>query len=842
MQSKFKRWIVAALPLAMVCSVSAQGKVTDVTTRAIDGGLAVHIGGSDLAKPTTKWDNGALVLEFQADLGSAGKTWRPNLGGIKAISYSQKGHSVQVAVRPSSTGRQPQIVKVNDGWLMFFDEAVTEKIPAPKQTTKGSANVHADPVPVNPRDFKPKALVTLNFVDTDLQQILKALAMQANVNVAMGPDVTGKVTVNLDNVPVDEAMEMVTTLGGVRFAYVNNTYVVASASRFPDMMESISHRSGLVSETRVVPLFSREGNQIKAAILKMVPPSTENGRYELVLPSEKLSVDQAQLVTPMTGKDDKGSTSTQTNTMVQQKSTDDATKKDDYIVLVGTPSRMDSVEASVRSLDQQICMALGIKVGTTQAIVRKTYEPKGILAQDLLKALLGPDKKEFDGVELIATPGLSAAKQAIVCSGREFDVDRVMRIFTELDSAPDSANTSYEVVNLKYVMPNYVWSELTKDVPGLKVSFLPPPIDPKVGIDYKEQGTLSGGKSNGGDSGGSGNAGGSGGGATGGSGGSGGDSGSSGSGSSGGQLGSGGQANTAIKTSTKANTFPMKLLLRGTADQIAAAKQYIAMVDIAPRQVAVELRVMELTHEEALKVGLDWSLLTGGTLKSIHINQNPFGDDTNPGNIGSTLKFHGGGTASILGALDAISNKNNVVARPSILANDGVPTNIFVGDEVRYVKSITTSQNGPSVITDEIDVGVDFTVTARIGDGGNILLSMEPTLKVLEGFTPVPGGGSLPQTSRRSAQSQMSIKSGETIAIGGLIQEQDRKSKKGIPFLRDLPIIGHLFSRTDNDKIRSEVVFFVTVKEVTDADRQGAANPNQAERDNTKLPGDKKGG
>jgi len=87
----------------------------------------------------------------------------------------------------------------------------------------------------------------------------------------------------------------------------------------------------------------------------------------------------------------------------------------------------------------------------------------------------------------------------------------------------------------------------------------------------------------------------------------------------------------------------------------------------------------------------------------------------------------------------------------------------------------------------------------------------------------------------------MSIKSGETIAIGGLIQDQDRKSYGGIPILRDLPIIGRLFGRTDNRKVRSEVVFFVTVREVDENNRQGAANPNQAERDNTKWPGNKDG-
>ena len=119
----------------------------------------------------------------------------------------------------------------------------------------------------------------------------------------------------------------------------------------------------------------------------------------------------------------------------------------------------------------------------------------------------------------------------------------------------------------------------------------------------------------------------------------------------------------------------------------------------------------------------------------------------------------------------------------------------------------------------------------------NITLDFNPVLSILQGFTDVPGGGKLPQTSVRSATSSVQIKSGETIAIGGLIQDQDRKSYGGIPILKDLPIIGQLFGRTSNTKVRSEVVFFVTVKEVTEADRQGAANPRESIRTNTTSPG-----
>ena len=116
-------------------------------------------------------------------------------------------------------------------------------------------------------------------------------------------------------------------------------------------------------------------------------------------------------------------------------------------------------------------------------------------------------------------------------------------------------------------------------------------------------------------------------------------------------------------------------------------------------------------------------------------------------------------------------------------------------------------------------------LTPRIGTGGTLTLDLNPEMSVLKGFLAVPGGGQLPQTSLRSSTNMVQMKSGETIAIGGLIQESDRKSVSGVPILMDLPIIGHLFKRTSNTKSRSEVVFFLTATEVGPNNRANAADP-----------------
>lgn len=865
MNSNRFRVTAGILALAIVCSAGAQS-LSGVATKKVGGGLQVQIKGQDLGQPKATWTKGkrSYVLTFSGKLDGKAGSLKVGSNGLSSVSYGWSDHKpakVHVALRLGK-GAQPSLEQSENGWVVNFNvaEPVAEKQPV--VSPKFPDSVPPITVAQKPSDnmaltlsnngFSSGGNVSLDFVNTDIVQILKALALQANVNIVTSPDVTGKVTVTLDKVSVKDALDIVTALGNVRYAKVGSTFVVTSNSRFSDTIQQIIGKIDLSSETRVVPLYSGEGNQIKAAVLKTVSPSTIAGRYDMVLPSDKLSVESKQSLNPADtkGGDDKGATAGGAETQVSAQTGDtNATggKRDDYIVLVGTPSRLDEVERTIKSIDLQICKAMGIKVSEGTGLVQRSYEPHGISAEELLKVLKSDKSLNFGNVQLVATPKESMSRQVVVLSGRAAEVENVMTMLQALDSPNVGGPTSYELVGLKHIKPQVAMVELMGAVPGLRAAILPPPVDPLTGIQYTHSAmfTPGGADQTGKDKGDQGGNGGNGGGGGNQGGGGGDQGGSAGGGTSGTNKSSlsnkGSDTTTQYEASVKTTQTPMKLMLRGTAAQIERAKEYLAMIDLAPKQVAVEIRVMELSRDDVLKVGLDWSLLTGGSLTSLRVNQG-LGSAESAGGIKGDLKFKGGGTASILGALDSIATKNNLIARPNTLLTDGVISNIFVGDTVRYVKSITNSQNGPTIVTDEINVGVDFSLAAKIGEDGNIKLDFNPVLSILQGFTDVPGGGKLPQTSVRSASSSISMKSGETIAIGGLIQDQDRKSYGGIPILKDLPIIGHLFGRTDNHKVRSEVVFFVTVKEVTEADRQGAANPRQAERDNKDWPGNKNGG
>jgi type II secretory pathway component GspD/PulD (secretin) len=89
----------------------------------------------------------------------------------------------------------------------------------------------------------------------------------------------------------------------------------------------------------------------------------------------------------------------------------------------------------------------------------------------------------------------------------------------------------------------------------------------------------------------------------------------------------------------------------------------------------------------------------------------------------------------------------------------------------------------------------------------------------------VPGGGEIPQTGLRIAQSSLIMKDNSTIAIGGLIQDTDQKSHGGWPILKDIPILNLLFGRTANDHQRTEVVFFLSAKVVDKNSVDNTANP-----------------
>ena len=157
-----------------------------------------------------------------------------------------------------------------------------------------------------------------------------------------------------------------------------------------------------------------------------------------------------------------------------------------------------------------------------------------------------------------------------------------------------------------------------------------------------------------------------------------------------------------------------------------------------------------------------------------------------------------------------------LLSSPNISALDGQPAAVFIGDSITYVSSVTTGPTGQNITTATVNAGIKLLVTGKVNNDGYVTMNIHPEVSTPT-FKPSIGGAVLPDISTREATTTLRVKDGDTIAIGGLISDQDIKNVSKVPFLGDLPFFGQLFRDSQTSHARNEIVIFVKVSIQKDA-------------------------
>lgn len=868
---------------------TAQAKLENVQVDKTTGGVKLTFTGTSLSSPklTTAYQGKVVFVDFKAHLKGKAKTSQVNSGGIKYFRAGWHGRPpyARVAVYLTNPALKPWVAPAGNGtWTLNFGPKASaldtsayndvysdgkfdllppiqtsEYLPPVETKTAPPTNlkdaiIAAGIAPVNTKIYK-EPIVSLDFSNAEITLILRGLADQSGVNIVTSPDVSGRISVNLESVTLTDALNLVTTIANVRYTKIGKTYLVTSTARFSDAIRQVIGKLDEAGETRVIQLRSGEGKQIKAATLKALPQLATDGYYDLILPTEKISAKTTSGTGttqvnsgnagpgagsgpqtgggagtgPQTGGGSGGQgtgvsasmSETQGSSVSLSSETEGSTGKDTYLVVVANTERIGPVVSFIENLDRKIAEANSLAGSTaieTRAIA--LYSPNDDVVLDAVKNMASRDPRASSFKISVSSAGIVGqlnAMKLLVINGPASGVDDLAYVARATDRSiaralgiaiPDEgaeAQRGFVVLDLNFIEPAYAMNQLTLHIRGLAVSLMPPSVEPgakgAVETSVKDNGQSSGGAT-------------------------------SSAAGNGGQAGSPDVSKNGQDSESKTEirgTEPMKLLVYGSHEQVAAARSLLTVIDVEPKVVALELRVLELSKEDALQAGINWNIFSNGDIGFIRVNQ-ALGSAGQAGGVGVTPPAGRRNGHSITGVLDAITTKNNLISRPNTLAMDGRPTYLFVGDTVRYVESIQSTQQGVTVTSGKVDVGVTLAVTPRVGADGTLTIRLAPNLTILRGFTDVPGGGQLPQTSERRADTTFTMNDGDTIAIGGLITDQDRKSFGGIPFLRDIPILGRLFGRTDNQRIRSEVVFFVTAKIVDKAGIKNNADPRNSEK------------
>lgn len=234
------------------------------------------------------------------------------------------------------------------------------------------------------------------------------------------------------------------------------------------------------------------------------------------------------------------------------------------------------------------------------------------------------------------------------------------------------------------------------------------------------------------------------------------------------------------------------------ADEKKAAqvKKLLQKLDRPPRQIHLEAKILSLQNEAAKKLGIDWKY---GTLTD---------SGASTGDFPASIKF--GSTAlPYLSSLQALieSGQAKILARPNITALNGQPAHISIGSSVPIAK---TASNNNSLTTsyEYHDAGIILSYTPQINDDGFITAKVHTEVSSPEYVEELKAY----RFQKRSADTTVRLKDGETLVIGGLIGSEQSRHLAKVPLLGDIPLLGSLFRSDSAKENSSEIIIFLTAQ------------------------------
>lgn len=247
-------------------------------------------------------------------------------------------------------------------------------------------------------------------------------------------------------------------------------------------------------------------------------------------------------------------------------------------------------------------------------------------------------------------------------------------------------------------------------------------------------------------------------------------------------------------------------------------KPIIEELDRPVGQVLIKVLFAEVTHSNTVDLGTEFSMLNvrndGGSTQSIGV----FGKPTTLGTEGGISSPTGLSIRTLQGDLDFTlralqeTGKLNVLSRPYVLTRNNQTATITVAEEVP-IPTGTTTVAGQSQVTIDYrsDIGIVLEVTPSINRKGLVNMTVVPKITTRSAEkVQVSETLSAEAFSTRSASTRVAVLDGQTIVIGGLIEDQVSESVKKVPLLGDIPVAGMLFRRTINNKSKTELLIFLT--------------------------------
>ena len=273
-----------------------------------------------------------------------------------------------------------------------------------------------------------------------------------------------------------------------------------------------------------------------------------------------------------------------------------------------------------------------------------------------------------------------------------------------------------------------------------------------------------------------------------------------------------------------------QLLIRARPSQWEEIKRAIDKLDNVPMQVQIETRILEVKLTGAFQFGVQWYLkgFVGSTVDS---NGNFIPGSTTASQYGALGKggpayggepfFYSFLNHNLQVAVRAMETSGNTktLSAPSMVVMNNQVGAIQVGDSIPINQTTVNTGIGTATSLSSVDylnTGVILKVRPRINPGGLVYMDVSQQVSQRDAAQPLVNGN--PSISQRALSTQVAVQSGQTVLLGGLIQQDEGVSDTGIPGLNRIPVIGRLFGSTNRNRDRTELIVLITPRIIRNSD------------------------
>lgn len=255
------------------------------------------------------------------------------------------------------------------------------------------------------------------------------------------------------------------------------------------------------------------------------------------------------------------------------------------------------------------------------------------------------------------------------------------------------------------------------------------------------------------------------------------------------------------------------LLIEATPEGFNRVRQIVKNLDVAPRQVQIKVEFVTASVNDIESLGINFDLVPypGVEISSTQGSSSRIQSAISSGAETYLQYATGNLVATLFQAL--VRSRGKVVQSPLITTTNNVPASITVSQDIPYVTTGAVIVPGNNNNVAQTNQANNFTITSglfvtpRINSDDTVTLNLQPQITDISGAAVA---GAPPPTTTQSLTTLRTVRSGETMVLGGLVRKSETNSQSRYPLLSDLPLIGSLFRTKTKNVVDSELLIFVT--------------------------------